>query len=129
MNYWLEKTLDQELNPVLKKIIKTVNYINSKLLKSQLYAKLCEEMGSQYVNLILHTEIRWLSTGHVLSYVCKLKGEVPVLLILKRNNNFVKMAVFWVVVPCKSGRSLPTFQRSLLPPLSGQSWQGRLKCW
>jgi hypothetical protein len=31
----------------------------------------------------------------------------------------MKMAVFWVVAPC-TGRSLPTFQRSLLPLSTGQ---------
>jgi hypothetical protein len=31
----------------------------------------------------------------------------------------MKMAVFWVVAPCSRGRSLPMFQRCLLPPSSG----------
>jgi hypothetical protein len=51
------KTIREELQFILNGIIKMVNYIKSKPLKSLLFAKICEEMGSQYLNLIPHTGI------------------------------------------------------------------------
>ena len=53
-----------------------VNYIKNKPLKSRLFAKLCQEMGANYVNLLFHTEARWLSRGKVLSRIYELKDEL-----------------------------------------------------
>ncbi len=55
------KTLDSELNSVLKRAIKIVNHIKSRPVNSRLLATLCNEMGSQHEALLFHTEVRWLS--------------------------------------------------------------------
>src|SRR5437899_3105906 len=70
------KTLGQELKNVLDNVVKMVNYIKSRPLKSRLFAQLCEAMDSPHRNLILHTEVRWLSRGRVLSRVLELKDEM-----------------------------------------------------
>ena len=70
------KTLGSELKAVLDVVVKMVNYIKNKPLKSRLFAKLCQEMGANYVNLLFHTEARWLSRGKVLSRVYELKDEL-----------------------------------------------------
>jgi hypothetical protein len=59
------KTARHDLKILLDQVVKMVNYIKSRPLKSSLFNKLCEAMGSKYVNLILHTEVRWLSRGRV----------------------------------------------------------------
>lgn len=41
---------------------------------------LCDELGSEYVQLLLHTEVRWLSRGKVLSRLFELHREVQVFL-------------------------------------------------
>ena len=66
------KTLGSDLKKVLNKVVKMVNYIKSRPLKSRLFAKLCKEMGANYANLLLHTEVRWLSRGKALSRVYEL---------------------------------------------------------
>ena len=70
------KTVGKELEHVLNRTVAMVNYIKSKPLKSRLFAALCEEMGSEHVNLLLHTEVRWLSKGRVLSRFWELRKEV-----------------------------------------------------
>lgn len=70
------KTLKDELKLVLDQVIKMVNYIKSRPLKSRLFKQLCIAMESKHLCLILHTEVRWLSRGKVLSRVFELKDEM-----------------------------------------------------
>ena len=37
---------------------------------------LCEDMGSVHTSLLLHTEIRWLSRGKILTRIFELRDEV-----------------------------------------------------
>ena len=66
------KTLNDELKLVLDQVVKMVNYIKSRPLKSRLFKQLCIAMESKHLCLILHTEVRWLSRGKVLSRVFEL---------------------------------------------------------
>ena len=70
------KTLGLELQQVLNDIIKMVNYIKTRALKSRIFAKLCEAMRAQHTSLILHTEIKWLSKGRTLTRFFELKEEL-----------------------------------------------------
>ncbi len=74
------KTLDSELNSVLKCAIKIVNHIKSRPVNSRLLATLCNEMGSQHEALLFHTEVRWLSRGKALGRLYELREEVHSLL-------------------------------------------------
>ena len=53
--------------------------------KSRVFQKLCEEMDSENVPVLLHTEVRWLSRGKVLTRVFKLRREISVFLAGKNH--------------------------------------------
>ena len=54
------------MNNVMKTIVKAVNKIRAHALQRQLFRELIEELECQYGDLLLHTEVRWLSRGRVL---------------------------------------------------------------
>ena len=85
------KTLGSDLKEVLNKVVKMVNYIKSRSLKSRLSAKLCKEMGANYANLLLHTEVRWLSRGKALSRVYELKDEMLSFFSLEKQQEFCEL--------------------------------------
>ena len=60
------RSLVPELQKVLDEMIKIVNYIKSRPLRSRLFSILCSAMESSHTQLLLHTEVRWLSRGRVL---------------------------------------------------------------
>ena len=85
------KTLGFQLKATLDVAVKMVNFIKSKPLKFHLFTMLCEEMGSQNVSLILHTEVRWLLRGKVVSRVFDLKEEMLRLFTVEDKKDFCKL--------------------------------------
>lgn len=72
------KTIGPALQEVLNEVVKMVNYIKSKPMKSRIFAQLCIEMESPHQTLLMHTEVRWLSRGKVLVRVYELRNEMAV---------------------------------------------------
>ena len=70
------KTMPPELAEVLDEAVQMVNYIKSRPLKTRLFSQLSAEMGADHQSLILHTEVRWLSRGKVLSRLYELREEL-----------------------------------------------------
>lgn len=60
------KKLSGELHDVMKVCIRAINKIKAHPLNSRLFALLCEENDDIFNQLLLHTEVRWLSRGHSL---------------------------------------------------------------
>lgn len=79
-----------------------VNFIKSRPVKSRLFSLLCEEMGAPHVALILHTEVRWLSRGRVLSRVQELKEEMLTFFTLEGKLEFCELLAdeTWCVKLC-----------------------------
>jgi hypothetical protein len=61
------KTIPAELKSVLDSVVKVVNYVKSRALKTRLLKQICQEAGSRHDTLVLHTDICWLSTGKVIA--------------------------------------------------------------
>lgn len=70
------KSIVGDLKLVLDQVVKMVNYIKSKPKNVRLFAKLCEFMEADHLTLIIHTEVRWLSKGKVLSRFYELRNEL-----------------------------------------------------
>jgi hypothetical protein len=69
-----------ELSEVMDTVIKTVNYINTRPLKSRIFAQLCEEMGAQYQSLLLYCNSGWLSGRNAVARAYNLRAEVALFL-------------------------------------------------
>lgn len=72
----VEKTLEEKMLNVLYDVVKINNYIKCQPLKTRIFGTICEEIGSDHVQLMLHEEVKWLSRSLVLNRVIELKNEL-----------------------------------------------------
>ncbi|XP_078503770.1 zinc finger BED domain-containing protein 5-like [Lissotriton helveticus] len=72
------KKIPEELKKVLNESVKIVNFIKARSLNSRLFEQLCQSMDSDHHQLLLHTDVRWLSRGRVLSRLFELRDEIRV---------------------------------------------------
>ncbi len=68
------KKMPNDLWSVLDEAVKIVNLIKARPLNARLFHVLCDEL--HYKQLLLHTEVRWLSRGRVLARLFDLCEEV-----------------------------------------------------
>ncbi|KAI6658839.1 SCAN domain-containing protein 3 [Oopsacas minuta] len=78
------KKMSKELNDVLCQVAKVVKHVKANALNSRLFASLCDQMGADHIQLLLHAEVRWLSRGKVLSRVFELRNELTTFLLDKK---------------------------------------------
>jgi hypothetical protein len=69
----MAKTIPTELKSVLDSVVKMVNFVKSRALKTRLLRQMCHEAGSRHYTLVLHIDIRWLSKSKVLVRFFELK--------------------------------------------------------
>lgn len=78
------KGMPPKFKTVLEDSVKIINFIKARPLNSRLFSLLCDDMGSEHKQLLLHSEVRWLSRGKVLTRIFELRQEV--LLFVKEIN-------------------------------------------
>ena len=82
------KTIRNELKEVMDQVVQMVNYIKRRPLQSRLLAKIYEEMEEKLKNILLHTEVRWLSRGRVPCRVNELREMMLQLFTENMHNEF-----------------------------------------
>jgi zinc finger BED domain-containing protein 5/7/8/9 len=70
------KKMSPELNEVMNVCVKTINVIKKSAVNSRCFARLCEGVDAEHVQLLYHSEVRWLSRGLVLNRLYELRNEV-----------------------------------------------------
>ena len=68
--------MKESLEKVLSSCVKIVNFFKTRPLCARTFAKLCVEMGAEHKNMLLHSEVRWLSRGRVLQRIFELRNEL-----------------------------------------------------
>lgn len=81
------KALSPELHEVMDVSVKTINFIKNNAVNSRCFAKLCEGLEADHVQLLYHSEVRWLSRGLVLKRLFELRNEV-LSFLTERNSSF-----------------------------------------
>ncbi|GFW96752.1 SCAN domain-containing protein 3 [Trichonephila clavipes] len=79
------RKMSPEFNSVLIDVVKVINYIKAHTLNSHLFKQVCEEMGTEYRCLLLHTGIRWLSREKSLLRVFELRESLQIFLLEKKS--------------------------------------------
>ena len=70
------KEMSSELNEVLNDAVKVINFIQSRPLNHRLFHSFCQDSGSEHQQLLLHTDVRWLSSRKTLHRLFELRNEV-----------------------------------------------------
>jgi len=89
--------MPKELKKIFDKAVKIVNFIKARALSSRLFHEVCQYIDSDQQQLLLNTEVRWLSRGKVLSMLFKLRNEVNAFLF-KWHHHFQLVNVY-VTIP------------------------------
>nr|XP_020764292.1 zinc finger MYM-type protein 6 isoform X1 [Odocoileus virginianus texanus]XP_020764293.1 zinc finger MYM-type protein 6 isoform X1 [Odocoileus virginianus texanus]XP_020764294.1 zinc finger MYM-type protein 6 isoform X1 [Odocoileus virginianus texanus]XP_020764295.1 zinc finger MYM-type protein 6 isoform X1 [Odocoileus virginianus texanus]XP_020764296.1 zinc finger MYM-type protein 6 isoform X1 [Odocoileus virginianus texanus]XP_020764297.1 zinc finger MYM-type protein 6 isoform X1 [Odocoil len=80
----------EKLSPCLHEILlqsaQILSFIKSNALNSRMLTILCEEMGSEHVNLPLHAEVRWIARGKILTRLFELRHEIEIFLNQKHSD-------------------------------------------
>lgn len=88
------KGMKENLKDTLDDSVKIVNLIKSQPKNSRVFGVLCDEMGSEHKQLLLHCEVRWLSRGKVLARLFELRDEVRLFLSQLQAEGKLKAQVF-----------------------------------
>lgn len=79
------KKMSLEFNDEMDVSVTTINPIKHNAVNSRCFAKLCEGMEADHVQLLYHSEVRRLSRGLVLSHLFELRNKVYSFLTEKKS--------------------------------------------
>ncbi|XP_076388965.1 general transcription factor II-I repeat domain-containing protein 2A-like [Megachile rotundata] len=94
--------LSNDLKNVMNTVMKIINYLKShSALQHRLLRAFLEECNSEYTDLLLHNDVRWLSKGNVLKRLITLLSEISD--FLKSRNT--KMATEYYEFLCNANNT------------------------
>uniref|UniRef100_A0A8C5EAW6 HAT C-terminal dimerisation domain-containing protein n=1 Tax=Gouania willdenowi TaxID=441366 RepID=A0A8C5EAW6_GOUWI len=74
---------DGQLGEVMSLVIRVINFIVARALNDRQFKTLLDEVGNNYHGLLLHSNVRWLSRGKVLSSFATCLNEIRTFLEIK----------------------------------------------
>ncbi|XP_067126189.1 protein FAM200C-like [Centruroides vittatus] len=83
------KNMSPILHETLNAVIKCINSIKASAKTERLFKLFCEEQNEDHVQLLLHTEVRWLSKGNCLKRFIELFDSLKKFLIDKPEMKFL----------------------------------------
>ena len=113
-------TLSPQLDEILKKVVKVINYIKSRPKTERLFKQFCQEMNEEYVRVLLHTQVRWLSKGKCLERFVSLYDTLL---------EFGEENVDFQFMKCKKAKALIFYLADILGKLNvlNKELQGKQK--
>uniref|UniRef100_A0A3Q3ALR4 SPIN-DOC-like zinc-finger domain-containing protein n=1 Tax=Kryptolebias marmoratus TaxID=37003 RepID=A0A3Q3ALR4_KRYMA len=74
---------DGQLGEVMSLVVRVINFIVARALNDRQFKTLLDEVGNNYHGLLLHSNVRWLSRGKVLSRFAACLNEIRTFLEMK----------------------------------------------
>jgi hypothetical protein len=84
--------MPSKFRTVLAHSVKIINFIKASPMNSRLFSLLCDDMGSEHKQFLLHFEVRWLSRGKVLTRLFELR-ELVLLFVKEINEDYTSFLV------------------------------------
>ena len=94
----MSRTLGENLREVLEEVVKMVNFIKTRPTKTWVFETICTNMDSQHKRLLLHSDVRWLSRGKVVTCVHELRHELFAFFEVMKQSHFCNLlkCKFWI---------------------------------
>lgn len=82
---------------VMQTVVRVVNFIVSRALTHRQFRQLIEEYDTEYGDLVMHSEVRWLSRGRVLERFLSLLSEIRTFLECKGKHEPELKEPHWIL--------------------------------
>ena len=69
-----------DFNDIMSIAVKIVNYIKNNALHLKCFAALCDNFNTDHLQLLYHSEVRWLFKERVLNCLLELRRQIYVFL-------------------------------------------------
>ena len=82
---------------VMTPVIKIINSIRAKAKQHRSFKLLLQELSAEHSDLLLHTEVRWLSRGKILHRFCSLLNEIKAFMESREEDTTLLSDAEWLL--------------------------------
>ena len=93
----VSKLRNSEFQNAMQRVVHVVNYIVSRALHHRQFRQLIQDYDIEYSDLVLHSEVRWLSRGRVLERFLSLLPEINSFLDSKGKHQTELKDPHWII--------------------------------